>query len=87
MSSILMNFLLSAFGVASKPMEFDGNNLTWFDNISPERLVKKDPNAGKNRNEVVVGRKLMPKTSYGYFVEITDSNVSGEANICIFQPH
>jgi hypothetical protein len=25
--------------------------------------------------------------SYGYFVEITDGNVRGDANIRVFQPH
>ncbi len=72
---------------AATPMEFDGNNLTWFDNIYLQRLVGKDPNAGQNRGAVAVGAELKPHTSYGYFVEITDSNVAGEANICIFQPH
>ena len=72
---------------ASTPMEFDGNNLTWFDNIYLQRIMSKDEKVGQNRGEVVVGKELKPKTSYGYFVEITDSNISGEANICIFQPH
>jgi hypothetical protein len=72
---------------ASTPMEFDGNNLTWFDNIYLQRLMKKDQTAGQNRNEVVVEKELKHNTSYGYFVEITDGNVAGEANICIFQPH
>lgn len=72
---------------ASVPTEFDGNNLSWFDNIYLERLISKNTLAGQNKGEVVVGRELKPKTSYGYFVEITDSNIAGEANICIFQPH
>lgn len=72
---------------ASTPMEFDGNNLTWFDNIYLQRLMGKGDQSGLNRNEVVIGKELKPKTSYGYFVEITDGNISGEANICIFQPH
>jgi len=25
--------------------------------------------------------------NFGYFVEITDANIGGEANICIFQLH
>jgi len=72
---------------ASVPTEFDGNNLSWFDNIYLERLRSNNALAGQNKGEVVVGRELKPKTSYGYFVEITDSNIAGEANICIFQPH
>jgi len=72
---------------ASTPMEFDGNNLTWYDNIYLQRLISKDVKAGQNRGEVVVGKELKSATPYGYFVEITDANVGGEANICIFQPH
>ena len=72
---------------ASTPMEFDGNNLTWFDNIYLQRLMGKGEHAGLNRNEVIIGKELKPKTSYGYFVEITDGNIAGNANICIFQPH
>jgi hypothetical protein len=34
-----------------------------------------------------MGKELKPQTDYGYFVEITDANVGGEANICIFQAH
>lgn len=80
-------FYVFRLAEASTPMEFDGNNLTWFDNIYLQRLMKKDQTAGQNRNEVVVGKELKQGTSYGYFVEITDSNIGGEANICIFQPH
>lgn len=72
---------------AATPMEFDGNNLTWFDNIYTQRLFNNDPAAGLNRNQVVVGAELKPQTDYGYFVEITDANIGGQANICIFQPH
>jgi hypothetical protein len=72
---------------ASTPMEFDGNNLTWFDNIYLQRLMGKGETSGLNRREVVVGKELKGKTTYGYFVEITDANISGQANICIFQPH
>jgi hypothetical protein len=72
---------------ASKPKEFDGNNLTWFDNIYLQRYSNNDLAAGKNRNEVVVNSELKPKTDYGYFVEITDSNIAGNANICVFQRH
>lgn len=80
-------FYVFRLAESSKPMEFDGNNLTWFDNIYLQRLLKNDPDAGKNRGEVVVGKELKPQTDYGYFVEITDSNIGGDANICIFQPH
>jgi hypothetical protein len=67
--------------------EFNAQQLVWFDNIYIERMRKNDPEAGLNRGEVVVGETLKPKTSYAYFVEITDGNIAGEANICIFQPH
>lgn len=80
-------FYVFRLAAASKPMEFDGNNLTWFDNIYLQKLTKQDPDVGKNRNEVVVKKELQPKKTYGYFVEITDANVGGEANICVFQRH
>lgn len=80
-------FYVFRLAQASIPTEFDGNNLTWFDNIYLQRIMKNDPKSGLNRNEVIVKKELKPKTPYGYFVEITDSNISGEANICIFQPH
>ncbi|MFP4194120.1 MAG: hypothetical protein ACLFMN_06380 [Desulfobacterales bacterium] len=57
-----------------------------FDNIYYQRLVNNDPEAGKNRNHVVVNSELEPATDYGYFVEITDASAGGEANICIFHP-
>ena len=72
---------------ASTSMEFDTQNLTWFDNIYIQRLRDNDDTAGLNKNGVTIGTSLKPKTSYGYFVEITDANIAGEANICIFQPH
>ncbi len=80
-------FYVTRLAEASCSKEFDGNNLTLFDNIYYERLVKNDLLAGKNRGEVVIDKELKPNTSYGYFVEITDANVGGEANICIFQEH
>ena len=80
-------FYVTRLCAASTPLEFDGNNLTLFDNIYYQRLVKNDPTAGQNRNQVVVDKVLKPQTDYGYFVEITDANIGGEANICIFQPH
>jgi len=72
---------------ASTSREFDAHNLAWFDNIYLQRLRTGDVLAGFNRGEVVVETELKPATSYGYFVEITDANVAGEANICFFQPH
>lgn len=72
---------------ASTSMEFDTQNLAWFDNIYIQRLRDNDETAGFNKNGVTVGTALKPETSYGYFVEITDANIAGEANICIFQPH
>jgi hypothetical protein len=74
-----------AEGASSK--EFNGNKLVWFDNIYTQRLFTNDPKAGQNRGEVIIGEQLKPKTNYAYFVEITDGNIAGEANICIFQPH
>ncbi len=71
----------------SNPLGFDGNNLTFFDNIYVQRLRTGDVNAGKNLSGVTVDAELKPDTNYGYFVEITDSNIGGEANICIFQQH
>ena len=67
-------------------MEFDTQKLAWWDNIYVQRM-RGDAKAGINRGEVVITSELKPKTSYGYFVEITDGNVQEEANICIFQPH
>jgi hypothetical protein len=67
--------------------EFNGQKLIWFDNIYLQRLRTNDPKTGQNRGEVIIGEQLKPKTSYAYFIEITDSNVGGEANICLFQPH
>ncbi|MBN1474317.1 MAG: hypothetical protein JW914_06855 [Syntrophaceae bacterium] len=72
---------------SSIPKEFDGNNLAWFDNIYTQRLFQNQPKAGLNRGEVIIETELKPNTSYGYFVEITDGNIAGDANICIFQPH
>jgi hypothetical protein len=80
-------FYVTRVAAASTSREFDGNNLTFFDNIYYQRLVNNDPQAGQNRNQVVIPKALKPKTAYGYFVEITDANVGGEANYCIFQEH
>lgn len=80
-------FYVTRLCASSTPLEFDGNNLTLFDNIYYQRLVNNDPTAGQNRNQVVIDKDLKPQTDYGYFVEITDANIGGEANICIFQPH
>ena len=67
------------------PLEFNIQKLVWWDNIFVERFT--NPNAGLNRGEVVIKTELKPNKSYAYFVETTDSNVMGETNICIFQPH
>lgn len=80
-------YYVTRLAKASTSREFDGNNLAHFDNIYYERLTTNNVTAGQNRNEVVVARELEPNTDYGYFVEITDANVGGEANICIFQQH
>ncbi|MCX7982719.1 MAG: hypothetical protein N2572_07415 [Syntrophales bacterium] len=80
-------FYVFRLAEASNSREFDAHNLVWFDNIYLQRLRTGDVTAGLNRGEVVVETELKPSTSYGYFVEITDANVAGEANICIFQPH
>ncbi|QFZ21416.1 hypothetical protein [Saccharothrix syringae] len=67
--------------------EFDTQKLTWWDNIYVDAARSGDRTNGLNRGEVTVGTPLEPGTSYGYFVEITDGNVQGDANLCIFQPH
>jgi hypothetical protein len=82
----LDEYYVTRLAEATETSNFDGNNLTHFDNIYLQRLRNDDPTAGKNRNEVIIP-KLKPNTSYGYFVEITDANIGGEANICIFQQH
>jgi len=66
--------------------EFNTQKLVWWDNVFFQRM-RGNPTAGRNRGEVVMDTELKPKTSYVYFVEITDSNGMGETNICIFQPH
>lgn len=80
-------FYVTRLAEASNTKEFDGNNLSHFDNIYFQRITNNDPSAGQNRNEVVVSKQLKPNTNYGYFVEITDANIAGDANICIFQQH
>jgi hypothetical protein len=80
-------FYVTRLCAAATPLEFNGNDLTLFDNIYYQRLVNNDPATGQNRNSVVIDKALQPQTDYGYFVEITDANIGGEANICIFQPH
>lgn len=81
------SFSVTRLAQASKPIEFDGNNLTYFDNIYFERLVKNNEAAGQNRAKVTVPVELKPDSTYGYFVEITDGNIAGDANYCIFQEH
>ena len=54
--------------------EFDTQNLSWWD-------------TGLNRSSVQIGSDLAADTPYAYFVELTDANVQGETNICVFQPH
>lgn len=71
---------------ASTSLEFDTQQLVWWDNIYVQKM-RGDATAGINRGEIVITTELKPKTSYGYFVEITDGNVQEESNICIFQPH
>ena len=75
------------FAGAAIPMEFAGNNLTWFNNIHLQRLMNNDPAAGLNRNKVIVKKEIKPKTPYGYFVKITDADIAGDASIRIFQLH
>lgn len=65
--------------------DFNIQKLVWWDNIFVQRLGI--PQAGLNRDRVVLGNELSPNTPYVYFVEITDSNAMGDTNICIFQPH
>lgn len=66
--------------------DFNTQKLVWWDNLFIQRM-RGNKNAGLNRGEVVIDIPLKPQTSYVYFVEITDSNVMGDTNICIFQPH
>lgn len=72
-------------GTGSK--DFDTQNLTWWDNIFLQRHTEPDEFAGRNRGSIVIGNELEPNTSYAYFVEVTNANVQGETDICIFQPH
>lgn len=65
--------------------EFNTQKLVWWDNIFVQRGTA--PDAGKNRNQVVMDTELKAGTNYVYFVEVTDSNAMGQTNICIFQPH
>lgn len=74
-------------GEASNSLEFDTQNITWWDNIFMQRVYGQDQFAGQNRNEVTIATTLKPKTDYGYFIETIDANVQGETNICILQPH
>jgi hypothetical protein len=71
-------------GKASR--DFDTQNLVWWDNVFAQRFYGHTI-YGINKGEVVIGTELKPKTSYVYFTEITDSNLMGDTNICIFQPH
>lgn len=80
-------FNVLRIGEASTSLEFDTQNLAWWDNIFMQRVYNNDPLAGQNRNEVTIAAELKPATSYGYFIETIDSNVQGETNICILQPH
>ena len=80
-------FYVTRVAECSVPLGFDGNNLTYFDNIYVQRLRTGDVNAGKNLTGTTIDTELKPETNYGYFVEITDGNIAGEANICIFQQH
>lgn len=66
--------------------EFNTQKLVWWDNVFIQRMMG-DAEAGRNRGAVVIDTPLKPKENYVYFVEITDSNVMGTTNICIFQPH
>ncbi len=75
---------------------FDTQNLVWWDNIFVEALFlcQADPdpvacafNAGRNRKSISFQNELEADKSYGYFVELTDSNIMGKTNLCIFQPH
>lgn len=66
--------------------EFNTQKLVWWDNVFVQRM-RGNAGAGLNRGEVVIDTPLKPKADYVYFVEITDGNVMGATNICIFQPH
>ncbi len=66
--------------------EFNTQKLVWWDNVFVQRM-RGNKDSGLNRGEVIMDTQLKPKTSYVYFVEITDGNIMGATNICIFQPH
>lgn len=67
--------------------EFDTQRLVWWDNVYLDAVRSGEPTTGLNRGEVTPPVSLEPGKSYGYFVEITDGNVQGDATICVFQPH
>ena len=75
----------TGFAEGGPAREFDTQNLTWWDNIFFQKL-RGDATAGLN-GTASPWPQLKPDTTYAYFVEITDSNVQSETNICIFQPH
>ncbi|KHL12135.1 hypothetical protein CLV56_3482 [Mumia flava] len=75
-------FRLSA---GSNGLEFDTQNLHWWDNIFLQRAT--DPTAGLNRDRVTVTSPFARDTPYVYFTELTDGNAMGQTNICVFQPH
>ena len=70
---------------AKNQREFNPHNLYWWDNIFLERFT--NPEAGKNRSHLVLGKELKPDTAYTYFCELTDGNSMGGTNLCIFQPY
>src|SRR5690606_41117746 len=78
-------FYIFRLSQGSSGKEFDTQNLVFWDNIFVQRMTQ--PDAGKNRSEVIVRTELQPNTPYVYFVEITDSNAMGQTNLCVFQPH
>lgn len=80
-------FYVTRLNEGSSTIQADVQKLVWWDNIYIQRIRTNDPKAGENRGEVTVTTELKPKTSYAYFVEITDGNVQRDANYCIFQPH
>ncbi|MEU8001864.1 hypothetical protein AB0B66_11940 [Catellatospora sp. NPDC049111] len=72
---------------AASLREFDTQQLLWWDNIYIRRARGVEPLAGLNKGSVDLPIELTPGETYGLFVEITDGNAQGEANICVFQPH
>lgn len=79
-------FYMLRLAEAATPESFNTHKLVWWDNMYLDR-ARGQMDAALNRNTVKIPRSLKPATSYGYFVEIADSNVHEDTNVTIYQPH